>query len=130
MSQNSASDAPESTQIIPGMALKRPCSGCPFRTDSPRYLSDSRYLQLAKALIDQGESFTCHKTLEPAEGSGELVIGDSSRQCAGAMIWLQAQGRPNTIMQVMERLGAWSPSHLDMAAPVYRSRRAFETGGQ
>lgn len=117
-----------SEAVISGMALKRPCRDCPFRTDSPRFLTDSRYGQIAKALLDQGESFTCHKTLESDRESGELAIGASSRHCAGAMIWLQAQSRPNTIMQIMERLGAWSPERLDMEAPVYRTRRGFECG--
>lgn len=114
--------------VIPGMALKRPCKDCPFRTDSPRYLADARYVSIAKALVDEGKSFSCHKTLESEPGSGELVIGDSSRECAGAMIWLQAQGRPSAIMQIMERLGAWSPDRLDLEAPVYRTRRGFECG--
>lgn len=110
------------------MALKKPCRDCPFRTDAPRYLKDSRYKQIAAALVDQGQSFSCHKTLESDAESGDLVIGNSSRQCAGAMIWLQSQGRPNTMMQVMERLGAWSPSSLDMNAPVFQTRRGFEEG--
>ncbi len=116
------------TTLHQGMALKRPCKDCPFRSDSPRYLTDKRYQSIASALVDQGQSFSCHKTLESEPDTGELVIGDSSRQCAGAMIWLQAQGRPNAIMQVMERLGAWSPDRLDMDAPVYRTRRGFESG--
>lgn len=114
--------------LIPGMALKRPCKDCPFRTDSPRYLTDARYQSIARALVDEGKSFSCHKTLDAEPSTGELVIGDSSRECAGAMIWLQAQGRPNAIMQIMERLGAWSPDRLDMDAPVYRTRRGFESG--
>ena len=117
-----------SEAVISGMALKRPCRDCPFRADSPRFLTDSRYGQIAKALVDLGETFTCHKTLESGHESGDLVIGESSRHCAGAMIWLQAQGRPNAIMQIMERLGAWSPERLDMEAPVYRTRRGFECG--
>lgn len=112
---------------IRGMGLKRPCKHCPFRTDVPRYLDPERYKDIAASLVDRGESFSCHETIG-FDHRGKGVVTPQSRVCAGAMIWLQHQQRPNQIMQVMERLGAWSPSYLDLNSPVYRTREAFEAG--
>lgn len=110
---------------IRGMGLKRPCKRCPFRTDVPRYLHPERYRQIAEGLVDDGQSFTCHETLD--EGG---AVTAESRACAGAMIWLQHQNRPNQLMQVMERLGAWNPSYLDSDSPIYRTREGFEGGAE
>lgn len=75
-----------------GMGLKRPCKDCPFRVDVPRYLSPARYRQIASGLVDEGRSFSCHKTLGHDE-EGHSVVAPESRACAGAMIWVQHQGR-------------------------------------
>lgn len=111
---------------VRGMGLKRPCKHCPFRSDVPRYLYPQRYRQIAAELLEGG-SFICHETihLEEAVEGGSF---DGGRACAGAMIWLQAQGRPNQLMQVMERLGVFDPTQLDRSASVYRSREEFEVG--
>lgn len=112
---------------IRGMALKRPCKDCPFRTDVPRYLSTARYEEIASVLVDRGENFVCHKTVDYDCDSEEPGM-DDSRTCAGAMIWLQHQGKPNQMMQVMGRLGAFDSARLDMAAPVWTTREGFERG--
>ncbi|MCE4369741.1 DUF6283 family protein [Xanthomonas hortorum] len=114
---------------VGGMALKRPCKNCPFRVDVPRFLSPARYRQIAAALVDGGQSFSCHETLGRDEEDHSVVVSES-RSCAGAMIWLQHQGRPNQLMQVMERMGAFDPEGLHMDAPVYTTRAAFESGFQ
>ncbi len=112
---------------LANMGLKNPCKDCPFRTDVCRYLQPERYLEIAESLVDRGEAFSCHKTNDYEE-DGNAVVTDRSCSCAGAMIWLQHQGKPNQLMQVMERLGAWDPSRLNMDAPVYRTRKEFEEG--
>lgn len=111
-----------------GMSLRRPCKHCPFRSDIRRYLQPERYLSIARSLVDLGESFTCHETNDFDDETGDAVVTSRSKACAGAMIWLQHQNRPNQCMQVMERLGAFDPSRLDMKAPVYTTREAFEEG--
>ncbi len=117
---------------IKGMALKRPCKDCPWRTDVPRYLSPERYKEIAEHLLDRGENFVCHKTVDYSaadEENGDFAHSlTGSRTCAGAMIWMQHQGKPNQMMQVMERLGAFDSNRLDMAAPVWRTRKGFEEG--
>lgn len=111
-----------------GMGLRRPCKHCPFRSDVPRYLAPERYREIAASLVDRAESFTCHETNDFDDASGEAIVGPASRACAGAMIWLQHQGRPNQLMQVMGRLGAFDPSRLDLSAPVHNTRAGFESG--
>lgn len=108
------------------MSLVTPCANCPFRTDVDRYLTPGRYRELAHTLIDQGENFVCHKTVDYSGDDSQVT--DKSCTCAGAMIFLQKLGRPNQAMQVMERIGAWSSDKLNMDAPVYGSREHFETG--
>jgi hypothetical protein len=112
--------------LLGNMGLKKPCHDCPFRSDVPRYLAPARYLQIAESLVDRGESFTCHKTNDFS--GDEVRVTDKSCSCAGAMIWLQHQDKPNQLMQVMERLGAFDPKRLNMEAPVYRTRQEFEEG--
>lgn len=112
---------------IKGMALKRPCKDCPWRTDVPRYLDPKRYKEISEHLLDRGENFVCHKTVDYSDDSDTPCL-DETRTCAGAMIWMQHQGKPNQMMQVMERLGAFDPSRLDMEAPVWRTRQGFEEG--
>ena len=113
--------------IARAMGLKRPCKHCPFRVDVSRYLKAERYREIAAALLDEGLSFACHETLD-RDDEGETRIAAESRLCAGAMIWLRHQNRPNAVMQVMERMGAFDPMQLDMTSPVYTTRDAFETG--
>jgi len=110
-----------------GMGLRRPCKGCPFRSDVPRYLNPKRYQQIASELVEHGGSFLCHGTVA-FDGTADCANTSEARACAGAMIWRQAQDRPNLLMQVMERLGAFDPAQLDRLAPVYRSREEFEIG--
>jgi hypothetical protein len=111
---------------LANMALRNPCKDCPFRTDVPRFLAPGRYRELAQALVDRGEPFTCHKTVDYS--GDEPSFPDNALSCAGAMIWLQHQDKPNQLMQVMERLGVFDPNRLNMDAPVYRTRKGFETG--
>jgi hypothetical protein len=113
---------------LKNMRLVAPCANCPFRSDVPRYLANERYADIAQAIIDRGESFICHKTVS-FDDDGRPEPDGRNCHCAGAMIFLQHLDRPNQAMQVMERLGAFDPSTLQMDAPVYRARAEFENSG-
>jgi hypothetical protein len=112
---------------LKNMRLRAPCADCPFRTDVCRFLDKDRYAEIAESIIDRGENFTCHKHNDFDE-HGKAINNDRAMTCAGSMIFLQNVGKPNTMMQVMERLGAFDPSKLRMDSPVYKTRRAFERG--
>lgn len=103
------------------MDLIRPCADCPFRTDIRPYLRPRRVQEITGALLYAGSAFSCHKTNDYDE-DGAPVEHDNSQHCAGAMIFLRHQDRPNQVMQVAERLKIHDPTRLDMEAPVYTGR--------
>lgn len=92
--------------------LKRPCKDCPWRTDIAPYLSAERVAEIVQAM-----AFQCHKTVDYSDDHPRQ--GEKPQQCAGLMLMLHRSGRANTIMQVGERLGAFSPCELDASSPVY-----------
>lgn len=104
--------------------LKRPCADCPFRTDVPGYLSKARAAEIAHSLIEGQQTFSCHKLNDFSE-DGEAIEGHKSQHCAGALIFLEAQGRPNQMMRIAERLGFYDRTRLDMDSPVHKTRSAF-----
>ena len=98
-------------------ALKRPCGDCPFRTDRAPFLPEDRARDIAGALHADA-SFHCHKTLELGAEEGELEVIASSKHCAGAMIVLEHEDRPNQMMRIAERLGFYDRTALVMDSPV------------
>ncbi|MFP3686252.1 hypothetical protein SB847_21345, partial [Bacillus sp. SIMBA_026] len=50
-------------------------------------------------------SFHCHKTLDADEEGDTLEVTAASKHCAGAMIVLDHEDRPNQLMRIAERLG-------------------------
>lgn len=106
--------------------LVRPCSNCPFRSDAHFGLAPAR----VRGILGGGErrawwpaaSFPCHKTVQYGAGrDGRDLIPPTAQQCAGVMIILTREGRPNDAMQIGERFGLFDPTRLDMAAPVFAS---------
>lgn len=105
--------------------LKTPCANCPFRTDVKPYIRAERAHDILAA---QGE-FHCHKTITTGETIVEdcdeewaEIVDDSHAQvCAGFLIVLEHEGRPNQMMRIAERLGMYDPRKLRMDAPVYHS---------
>lgn len=104
--------------------LVRPCPHCPFRRDRPGYLRPERAVQIAQALAE-GSEFACHQTTEPDADGEDLVAGETSQFCAGALLMLEQQDSPNQIMRVAERLGIYDPAKLDRDSPVCRSTIEF-----
>jgi hypothetical protein len=105
-------------------ALRKPCPHCPFRTDIAGYLTRTRAAEIATGLLDQQQPFSCHEFNEFDE-DGDTIEGHRAQHCAGALIFLEAQERPNQLMRIAERLGFYDHTQLDMDAPVHRTRQAF-----
>lgn len=103
----------------------RPCVHCPFRNDAPGYLRPTRAAEIADALLHQDQTFPCHETTVSGGDAGERYETSTSQHCAGALIFLELQGRPNQLMRIAERLGIYDRRKLDMGAPVCTSRRAL-----
>lgn len=85
----------------------KPCPHCPFRNDQPGFLSHYRAQEIADSLAF-GQSFTCHETNDFDDESGEAIVTIDSRHCAGAALILEAEGNPNQLMQVAQRLGYYN----------------------
>ncbi len=115
------------------MDLIRPCANCPFRMDKPFYLGHERREEIARSL-SMGDPFLCHETLDYEEleyddfGQWHRAHG-GEQHCAGALIVLQKEGRPNQAMQVMERLGFWNPNRLVLDSPVFDTLQDFMEKG-
>lgn len=104
--------------------LVRPCKDCPFRSDIPGYLSAARVREIIDGITRRQGTFSCHKTNE-FNGS-ETVETRDSQHCAGALIFLERLNRPNQLMRIAERLGAYDRSKLDMESPVWRTPKDME----
>ena len=93
------------------VALKRPCSNCPFtRRDEAVLLHPNRRKDIGDAL-KAGSSFSCHKTVDYSDAD-RPVQGESSR-CFGAAAALHNGGdRPMALEQIAVRLcGAPAPDY-------------------
>lgn len=101
--------------------LTNPCGNCPFRKSVKPYLTKPRAQEISEALLSD-QSFTCHKTVR---GLSANQRAKTTEHCAGALIMLEKIQKPNQMMRIAERLGAYSPDHLAMDAEVYDSFDAF-----
>jgi hypothetical protein len=112
--------------------LVRPCGDCPFRSDRPAYLRPERVRQILGAGKGRrwwpASSFPCHNTIvygdADDDGNSKTTVPPTAQQCAGVMIILTREGRPNDAMQIAERFGMFDPRKLDMTAPVHESADA------
>lgn len=123
-----ATDAPKGGRAP--YTLKSPCPHCPFRSDIEPYLRAGRAENIGRDLRD-GKSFYCHVTVDYRDKNdddepGRGKITNRSRMCAGALITMENEERPNQIMRIAERLGLYDRFALDMDAPVYRSLAEWE----
>jgi hypothetical protein len=85
--------------------LKTPCIDCPFIKGSRTNvtLAEGRIEEIVDDLR-KDKSFTCHKTLEKPK----------EQHCAGALIFLEKENRPNQMMRIAERLGMYDRRKLNM----------------
>lgn len=104
--------------------LKRPCPKCPFRTDVPAYLTPERVTQIATD-VQNGAEFYCHQTTveieDDEDGGAQMGAGPKTSVCAGSLILMEKAESPNQMMRIMERVGAYDRTILDMDAPVHGS---------
>lgn len=102
--------------------LRKPCLGCPFRTDVEPYLAAERAEEIIEAITRRQQTFACHKHTrfdEDEEGESVNVPHSDDQHCAGALILLERMEMPNQMMRISERLGLYDRTKLHMDAPVY-----------
>ncbi len=63
--------------------MKKPCAHCPFRRDVRPYLRPERAVDIAHSALNPYSDFSCHKTTESDEESGERYATNASKTCAG-----------------------------------------------
>ena len=92
--------------------MTTPCDTCPFTERLAHGFTLKRLNEFA-----QGE-FPCHKTADEDEENSEFVATEDSVHCAGALIFLEKRKKTHQMMRIMERLGKYDFSKLDMKASV------------
>lgn len=98
--------------------LKKPCKECPFSTKCKKgWLGEDRAIDIIHAITDQQGTFTCHKTDRDPTKKAE--------HCAGALILLEKEDRPNQMMRISERLGSYNRHELDMDSNVFNGIEDF-----
>jgi len=91
--------------------LHVPCSNCPFLKKAGVRLTRARASAIASNMLSPaGGTFACHKTT--AERDGERVEVESSRHCAGALIFAEKNGNATQMMRIAERLGLYDVRKL------------------
>lgn len=116
--------------------LRKPCKDCPFRNDIRPFIHPERAAEIARGVLEEDLTFTCHKTIsgentdedeyayeEDPTAEVSYVPGPQDQMCAGALVLIQKTGSSNQMVQLAERFGMWDPSKLDMDSPVYESAR-------
>lgn len=84
--------------------LIKPCSNCPFSKKQQGFLDGGRMEQIATDLLSD-KSFNCHKTTHKKDRE--------QSHCAGALIFLEKNKRPNQAMRFFERLGIYNHTKLE-----------------
>lgn len=73
--------------------MLKPCSNCPFRKDYSFPLGKERRQGIAKSILEQDQTFGCHKTTTHIDGAH--IYTDKERPCAGAVhLVTQIHGSP------------------------------------
>lgn len=103
--------------------LTTPCKDCPFRKDIAFSLRPERAEEISQALLND-QSFVCHKTVD-YENENEDKDRSKESFCAGALIILEREGRPNYLPRIAVAFGELNFNDLDMEAPVYSSFQEF-----
>lgn len=96
--------------------LKKPCSNCPFRSDKNFPLRKERVIEIVDG-IEDGRTFTCHKTLDCEEQS----------HCAGAIQYLDQKDLFTRPLSMARTLGLWDGKTTRLV-PVYKSKEQMIMG--
>lgn len=97
--------------------MTEPCDDCPF-LNTPNM---KRGFTLRRLKEFASGAFPCHQTaseIEDEEGGTEFHANEKSVHCAGALIFNEKRDGPNQLMRIMERIGVYDASKLDMTAKV------------
>lgn len=111
-------------------AMKKPCKDCPFLKNSPMHLRPERLPSIVEGLHNN-KDFSCHKSVDYSSGieneTGNTTYNlQSSKYCAGAMIYLEKQNKPTLMMKIGEVYGHYNYKemleHKDMVIDSLEER--------
>lgn len=97
-------------------AMTNPCDQCPFLRDSG--------FTFGSLLAHARGPFPCHKTCE-LKGDTFVERNDNTPHCAGALIFNELRRRPHQVMRIVERLGFYDRTKLNMKANVGSSSKDY-----
>jgi hypothetical protein len=103
--------------------IKRPCEHCPFRKDRAPFLNTERAADLRDELRDDTRWFACHETT--GVKSGRRIKPENQSQCAGSMMVLHREGRPNVAMRLALLFNLITIEDLSAPAPVFKNLDEF-----
>lgn len=95
-------------------SMTTPCDACPF-LNTPNM---KRGFTLRRLREFASSEFPCHQTADNDEETGDYVANDKSLHCAGALIFNEKRDAPNQMMRIMERIGGYDRTKLNMKAEV------------
>lgn len=94
------------------------CANCPFFDPNQLHLSRERKLEIV-ASIRSDASFHCHATLDYNTEDDDPMPTARTQECVGSMILQEREGRVNQMLRIMERIGMYDHTKLDMASVPY-----------
>lgn len=102
--------------------MKTPCKECPFLIGSGFTF---------KSLMDHARGeFPCHKACNLNDEDVYVEKkGDKTPHCAGALIFLEKRNAPHQMMRIVERLGMYNHTELDMQANVGSKPKDYPAHG-
>lgn len=90
--------------------MREPCDACPF-------LKTSGFTFTSLVAHASGE-FACHKACELNDEGLYVARNNKTPHCAGALIFNEKRSEPHQMMRIVERLGMYDHTKLNMAANV------------
>ena len=119
---------PRPSPRIATAVMKIPCRDCPLKIQNGVSLAIKERLKITKALF-KDRDFKCQHTYDCNEQTKNVPY--KSRRCTGAAIFLENAKKggvlSNFAFQLAIMAGEFKISQLDMEAPVFRTRKDFET---
>ena len=100
------------TSITMTYEMTNPCADCPFLKANIRGYPIQRLREFATG------DFHCHKTGDFDDEEGTFIPTKDSSACAGMLIFNEKRDKPNQLMRIMERLGFYDRTKLNMKAKV------------
>lgn len=106
--------------------LTAPCSDCPFRKDSTEgWLGRARATEIVEAVLEQDQTFSCHKTNSWCDETGDTIETKDSQLCAGAAAMNHHQGNPNFIFRLAAMVRRDTGKELKNTDIVFRHKKEF-----